>query len=72
MIVLIGFIATYFLMRDAYISVWCFFAALASIVVYVHVSDVRRGLTRADNAASSKRPFGLSIVSAPGCRTDSV
>jgi len=42
-VVLIFFAASFVLTRDAYISVWCFFAALASIMVYLHVSDVRNG-----------------------------
>ena len=43
-VVLVAFFASYMLARDAYISVWCFFAAIASVMVYVHVSDVRQGL----------------------------
>jgi hypothetical protein len=43
LVVLVFFFATYMFVRDAYISVWCFFAALASVMVYLHISDVRSG-----------------------------
>jgi hypothetical protein len=42
-VVLVAFFGSYMLARDAYISVWCFFAALASVMVYLHISDVRNG-----------------------------
>jgi hypothetical protein len=44
LVVLVFFFVTFMFMHDAYISVWCFFAALASVMVYLHISDVRHGL----------------------------
>jgi uncharacterized protein DUF6629 len=37
LVVLIGFGVAYLSFHPAYISVWCFFAALASVLVYLHV-----------------------------------
>jgi hypothetical protein len=42
-VVLIAFAASFLLAREAYISVWCFFAAIASVMVYLHVNDVQHG-----------------------------
>jgi hypothetical protein len=38
---LVGFAVAYVFVHHAYISVWCFFAAVASVLVYLHVRDVR-------------------------------
>lgn len=40
---LISFIATYVLYTHALISVWCFFAALLSVLIYVHLRYRRLG-----------------------------
>jgi Family of unknown function (DUF6629) len=37
LVILIGFGVAYLSFHQAYISVWCFFAALASVLVYLHV-----------------------------------
>jgi hypothetical protein len=37
LVVLIGFGVAYVSFHQAYISVWCFFAAIASVLVYLHV-----------------------------------
>ena len=34
---LLSFVATYILYANALVSVWCFFAALLSILMYVHL-----------------------------------
>ena len=39
-VILIGFFIAYMFVQHAYISVWCFFAAAASVMVYLHISDV--------------------------------
>jgi hypothetical protein len=39
-IVLVGFAAAYVSFHQSYISVWCFFAAVASGLVYLHISQV--------------------------------
>ena len=36
-VILIGFGVAYLSFHQAYISVWCFFAALASVLVYLHM-----------------------------------
>ncbi len=36
-VILIGFAVAYVSFHLAYISVWCFFAAVASVLVYVHI-----------------------------------
>lgn len=41
-IVFAGSIATYVLYREAYVSVWCFFAAVASVVIVAHFLETRR------------------------------
>jgi hypothetical protein len=38
LIILVGFGVAYFSFHAAYISVWCFFAAVASVIVYLFVS----------------------------------
>ena len=37
LVIVVGFGAAYLFFRPAYISVWCFFAAVASMLVYFHV-----------------------------------
>lgn len=40
-IILIGFTVAYVSFYQAYISVWCFFAAAASVLVYLHISTTK-------------------------------
>ncbi|CAN5892865.1 hypothetical protein BH11GEM2_BH11GEM2_35790 [soil metagenome] len=40
---LLSFIATYFFAANALVSVWCFFAALLSVLIYLHLTDRRLG-----------------------------
>ena len=37
LLALLSFIATYLVYTRALVSVWCFFAALLSILIYVHL-----------------------------------
>lgn len=46
-VVFVGSLATYLLYREAFVSVWCFFAAVASIVVLTHFIRARRAESRA-------------------------
>ena len=41
-VILAGFAAAYISFHQSYISVWCFFAAAASVLVYLHVSRAPR------------------------------
>jgi hypothetical protein len=38
-VIFIGFAVAYVTFHQSYISVWCFFAAVASVLVYLHVSQ---------------------------------
>ena len=49
LIILIGFAVAYVSFHHAYISVWCFFAAIASAVVYLYVRSVPAGLALQGN-----------------------
>jgi hypothetical protein len=40
LVILIGFAVAYVSFHHAYISVWCFFAAIASVMVYLYVRTV--------------------------------
>jgi hypothetical protein len=40
LVILIGFAVAYVSFHHAYISVWCFFAAIASVLVYLYVRSV--------------------------------
>jgi len=40
LVILIGFAVAYVSFHHAYISVWCFFAAVASVMVYLYVRAV--------------------------------
>lgn len=42
LVILTGFGVAYVSFHQAYISVWCFFAALASVLVYLHVRRMPR------------------------------
>jgi uncharacterized protein DUF6629 len=44
LVVLIGFAVAYVSFHHAYISVWCFFAAIASVLVYLYVRSVPAGV----------------------------
>jgi hypothetical protein len=43
LVILIGFAVAYISFHHAYISVWCFFAAIASVMVYLYVRAVPVG-----------------------------
>src|SRR5262245_19762876 len=45
-VILIGFAVAYMAFHLAYISVWCFFAAAASVLVYLHIRDQIKAKTR--------------------------
>jgi cobalamin synthase len=40
---LLSFIATYFFYTRAFVSVWCFFAAILSLLIYLHLRYRRLG-----------------------------
>lgn len=40
-IVFVGSVVSYFFYRDVFVSVWCFFAAAASVVLFLHFEHVR-------------------------------
>jgi hypothetical protein len=40
LVILFGFAVAYVSFHHAYISVWCFFAAIASVMVYLYVRTV--------------------------------
>jgi hypothetical protein len=42
LVILAGFAVAYVSFHQAYISVWCFFAATASVLVYLHVVHTRK------------------------------
>jgi hypothetical protein len=42
-IVFLGSIASYYSYWEAFVSVWCFFAAASSIVLLVHFERARAG-----------------------------
>jgi hypothetical protein len=44
--ILVGYVVAYLLYRDAFVSVWCFFAAAASFVILFHFVRSRRQLFR--------------------------
>jgi hypothetical protein len=44
LVILIGFAVAYVSFHHAYISVWCFFAAIASVLVYLYVRSVPAGV----------------------------
>jgi Family of unknown function (DUF6629) len=44
LVILIGFAVAYVSFHHAYISVWCFFAAIASVMVYLYVRAVPAGV----------------------------
>jgi hypothetical protein len=39
---LLSFIATYFVYTRALVSVWCFFAAILSLLIYLHFGTCQR------------------------------
>jgi Family of unknown function (DUF6629) len=41
-VILIAFAVAYLAFRLAYISVWCFFAAIASVLVYLHIRQASK------------------------------
>jgi uncharacterized protein DUF6629 len=43
LVILVGFAVAYVSFHHAYISVWCFFAAIASVLVYLYVRSVTAG-----------------------------
>src|SRR5215467_9107354 len=43
LVIVFGFAVAYVSFHHAYISVWCFFAAIASVLVYLHVRTVPAG-----------------------------
>lgn len=47
LVILVGFATAYVGYRESYISVWCFFAAVASVLVYLFVSRSQPGQWRA-------------------------
>lgn len=49
-IILAGLVAAYTLYWDAFVSVWCFFAAAASVAILCHFEWSRRSRPRAANA----------------------
>ena len=55
---LLSFAAAYFFYATWFISVWCFFAALMSAVVYLHF--VRRN--KRDTANASSAPVSRSTI----------
>jgi hypothetical protein len=43
LVILIGFAVAYVSFHNAYISVWCFFAAIASVMVFLYVRAIPAG-----------------------------
>jgi hypothetical protein len=39
---LLGFFLAHLLYPETFFSVWCFFAAILSLVVYMHMRDIRK------------------------------
>lgn len=48
-VVLAGFVVAALFFKNAYVSVWCFFAAMASMLVYVYVTQSQDPARRAVN-----------------------
>jgi hypothetical protein len=44
LVIVFGFAVAYVSFHHAYISVWCFFAAVASVLVYFYVRSVPAGV----------------------------
>ena len=54
--ILVGFAVAYISFHEARLSVWCFFAAAASIIVYLFISRIRSNPPHYDDPREGRQP----------------